>query len=96
MGLVGINGVLRQGMFAPGICTTYTVDISIDVEIDETTTLDFIGMGRPLKVFLAIVPGSDTEGTIAGIDAEISDFEPADVASVAVVLWMEIISLVCR
>ena len=68
MRLVGGNGILRQCSLAPGVGSAYAMNGGIDIEIDETATLDLVGMGSTLKVFLAVVPGTDTKGITAGIN----------------------------
>ena len=63
VGLIAIGGVLGQGALTPGIDTTHTVDIEVDIEIDKTTTLDVLGVtGSGIKVLLAIIPCTDAEG----------------------------------
>ena len=59
VGLVAIDGILRQRALAPSIDTADAVDIQIDIQINETTTLDLVGMTDTFKVFLTIVPGAD-------------------------------------
>ena len=44
VGLVTINGVLRQRALAPSIDTADAVNIQVDIQINETTTLDLVGM----------------------------------------------------
>jgi hypothetical protein len=41
------------------------VDIQVDIQIDEASTLYFMGMLCGFQVFLAIVPSTDAEGLIA-------------------------------
>lgn len=65
MGLVAVNGVLGKGALTPCVCSTYAVNIGIDIEIDETTVLDITGMMNTFKIFLTIVPCSDAEGLTA-------------------------------
>ena len=36
--------------------------IQVDVQIDETTPLNLMGMSCALKIFLAIVPGTNAKG----------------------------------
>ena len=43
---------------------TDTMDVQVDVQIDELSTLDLIGMTSTFEVFLAIIPGTDTEGLV--------------------------------
>ena len=42
--LVAINRILGQGALAPGVDTTHTVDIEINIQIDKTATLDVLRM----------------------------------------------------
>ena len=60
--LVGGNGVLRQGSLTPGVGSAYAMNGGIDIEIDESSTLDLVWMGCTLEVFLTVVPSTDTEG----------------------------------
>ena len=46
VGLVAIDGVLRQGALAPAVDTADTVDIEVDIEIDKTSTLEVLRMAR--------------------------------------------------
>ena len=62
VGLVTIDGILRQRALAPSIDTANAVDIQVDIQINETTTLDLVRMASTFKVFLAIVPSTDAEG----------------------------------
>ena len=68
MWLVGRDSVLRQRAFAPGVCTTYAMNGGIDIEIDETAARDVVRMTSNFKIFLAVVPGPDTERLIASIN----------------------------
>ena len=69
VGLIGIDGVLWKGLFAPSVGTTNAVNVEVDVQIDEAPTMYLIGMTHALKILLAVVPGSDTE-RLKAIDAE--------------------------
>ena len=44
VGIVTIDGILRQRALAPSIDTANAVDIQVDIQINETTTLDLVGM----------------------------------------------------
>jgi hypothetical protein len=44
MRLISVDGVLGQGMLAPGVGATYAVYILVDVKIDETSASDFVWM----------------------------------------------------
>ena len=75
------------------------MEVQVDVQVDETATHDFVGVGRLFQVLLAVVPGADAQ-RLAAVDAErvlpVTDREPADVAAVAVVLRMDVFGLVFR
>ena len=64
MRLIGWDGVLRQRALTPGVCTTYAMNGSIDIKIDETGTRDVVRMTSTFKVFLTVVPSPDAERTI--------------------------------
>ena len=59
---VTVNGILGKSALAPCVGTTHTVNIQVNIQIDETTTLDVIGMMSAFKIFLAVVPSTDAEG----------------------------------
>ena len=96
---VAINGILGKSALAPSVGTTHTVNIQVNIQIDETTTLDVIGMMRPFKVFLPIVPSADAE-RLETLNAEfarvVGYLKPANVASVAIILWMDVLRLILR
>ena len=58
MGLCTIDGVCGQGASAPGVCTAYAVEIEVDVEVDEVSSVYFVRM-LDVEVFLSVVPGAD-------------------------------------
>ena len=62
IGFVAVDGILRQGALAPGVYTTHSMHVEVDVEIDKTAPLDLIRMTGWFKVFLTIVPSTDAEG----------------------------------
>ena len=62
VGLIAINSILRECALAPGVDASHTVNVEIDVQIDESSTLDLVWMGCTLEVFLTVVPSTDTEG----------------------------------
>lgn len=68
IGPVGGNGVLRQGSLTPGVGSAYAMNGGIDIEIDESSTLDLVWMGSTFKVFLAVVPSTDTKRIATGIN----------------------------
>lgn len=61
MGFIAIDSVGWQGALAPCVGTTHAMHAEVDIEIDETTTGNLIGM-RCFEIFLAIVPCTDAEG----------------------------------
>ena len=94
MGLVAVNGVLGKGTLAPCVCSTYAVNIGINIQIDETAALDVVGMMSAFKVFLAIVPGTDAEGlTTMNVDGclFVGNLKEAHVTTVAIILWVDIL-----
>ena len=80
-------------MLAPCICTADSVDAKVDVQIDKASTLYFIRMTHADKILLTVVPGSDAEG-LEAFDMELANLEPTDIAAVAIVLRMDILSFV--
>lgn len=58
--LVTVDGVLGQCALAPCVGTTYAMYVCVNVQIDKVATLDIVGMAYTDKVFLTIVPGTDT------------------------------------
>ena len=61
VGLVSVDGVLWKGALPPCVDAAYTMDVEVDVQVDELATLNFVGMGCAFKVLLAIIPCSDAE-----------------------------------
>ena len=59
--LIANDGILWQSTTTPCINTTHTMNIQVDIQINEASTLYFMRMSSPLEVFLAIVPGTDAE-----------------------------------
>ena len=59
--LVSIDSVLRKCGLSPGIDATDTMDVQVDIQVDETAALDFVGMTDAFKVFFAVVPCSYAE-----------------------------------
>ena len=59
MGLCSIDGVFRQGTLAPSVGTAYSMDVEVDVEVNEMTASNVDWMTRIDQVFLAIIPGTD-------------------------------------
>ena len=96
MGLCSIDGVFGQSSFAPRVGTAYAMNVEVDVEVNKTTASNVDWMTRIDKVFLTIIPSADAKGLIS-VDVKrtaiICDIKPADVASVAIVLRMNIFSL---
>ncbi len=97
-GCIAIDGVLGEGAFTPGVGAAHAVNVEVDVQIDEFATGNFVGMTHT-EVFFAIVPGSDAKGLTAQ-DTEGGtggrELEPAHIATVAVVLRMDVFGLVFR
>ena len=44
--LAPIDGVLGQGGLPPGIDAADAMDVQVDVQVDETAALDFVGTFR--------------------------------------------------
>ena len=61
IGFVAIDRILGQGALSPGIYATNSMDIQVDIEVDEATTLNLIWMASALEIFLTIVPGTDAK-----------------------------------
>ena len=64
---VTVDGVFRQGTFAPGVGAAYAMDIEVDVEVDKISSLQFVGMLH-VKILLTIVPRTDAE-RLTSVDA---------------------------
>ena len=62
---IAIDGVLWQGTCSPGVNTTHTMNIEVDVEVDELTTFYLMRMTGTFKVFLTVVPCTDAERLFA-------------------------------
>ena len=92
MRLISVDGVLGQGMLAPGVGTTYAVYVLINIQIDETSAGDFVWMSYSQKVFLAIVPCAYAEWP-AAVNSYAAYLHPAHVAAVAVVLRVDVVGL---
>jgi hypothetical protein len=71
--LVAVDGVLRQRTLSPGIHSSHTMDVEVDVEVDELSSGEFMRMLH-IEIFLAVVPCPyaerlatvNTEGMFAG------------------------------
>ena len=103
VGLVAVDGVLGQCPLSPSVDAADTVDVEVNIQVDETATLDLVGVTRLFQVFLAIVPSTDAEGLESG-DTEgldgtggvsVREREPPHVCAAAVVLWTDIFCLKC-
>ena len=57
---VTVDGVFRQGTFAPGVGAAYAMDIEVDVEVDKIAALQLVRVFH-VQILLAIVPGADAE-----------------------------------
>ena len=95
--LVRIDSVLRKCGLSPGIDATDTMDVQVDIQIDETATLDFMGMTDAFKVFFAVVPCSYAEWLQTvnpkGLPS-VGDAEPPHVCPAAIVLWVDVFGLI--
>ena len=95
---IGVDGVLRQRALSPGVDTPYSMDVEVDVQIDKTATLDIGRMtGLGIKILLTIVPGSDAEGlTALNVKSAlvVTYLEPTDITTIAIILRMDVLSLV--
>ena len=67
MGLIAVDGVFRQGTLAPCVCTSHTVNVEVDVEVDKISSLQLVGMLH-VKILLTIVPRTDAE-RLTSVDA---------------------------
>lgn len=52
--------VLRQSAAAPGVYTAHTVNVKVDIEIDEAPARKVLRVTRCGKVLLAVVPRTNT------------------------------------
>lgn len=95
MGHVAINGILRQCTLAPCVSPSHAMDVQIDVHADKIATRHFIGVKRS-KILVAIVPDAYTERLFA-VNADgcrgRRQAEPTYVATIGVVLWMDVFCL---
>ena len=93
---VSIDSVLGKCGLSPGIDASDTMDVQVDVQIDETASLDFVGVTDAFKVLFAVVPCPYAEG-LQTIDSEgflpIGDAEPPDICPAAIVLRVHIFGL---
>ena len=60
MRLIAGDGVLGERTFAPGVGTANPMDAQVDIEVDEASALQLIGMLHR-EVFLPIIPSTDTQ-----------------------------------
>ena len=83
----------------PGIDAAYTMDVQVDVQIDKTAALDFMGMTDAFEILFAVVPCSYAE-RLQTIDSKgflpIGDGEPPDICTAAIVLRMDVFGLIFR
>ena len=93
---VSIDSVLGKCGLSPRIDASDTMDVQVDVQIDETAALDFMGMTDAFKVFFAVVPCSYAE-RLQTFDSEgflpIGDAEPPHVCTASIVLWVDVFGL---
>jgi len=97
---IGVDGVLRQRALSPGVYTPYSMDVEVDVQIDKTAALDIGRMtGLGVKILLTIVPGTDAEG-LEALNMKsalvVTYLEPTDITTIAIILRMDVLSLVFR
>ena len=86
---VPVDSVLGKSGLSPGIDAADTMDVQVDIQIDETATLYFVGMADTFKILFAIVPCPDAE-RLQTIDSKsfipIGDTEPPHISPAAIVL----------
>ena len=58
--LVAVDRVLGQGTLSPSVDAANTMNVEVDVEIDKASALNLMRMAGGLKIFLSIIPGTDT------------------------------------
>lgn len=94
---VPINSVLGKCGLSPGIDASDTMDVQVDVQIDETASQDFMGMTHAFEILFAIVPCSYAE-RLQTVDSKgippISDAEPPHVSPASIVLWVDVFGLI--
>ena len=90
--------VLRQSAAAPGVYTAHTVNVKVDVQVDEAPARKVLRVTRSGKVLFAVVPRTNTQ-RLTAVDAQFlcgrRNLKPANVAAVAVILRFQILCLVC-
>ena len=95
--LVRIDSVLRKCGLSPGIDTAHAMDVQVDVQIDETAALDFMGMTHAFEILFAIVPCSYAE-RLQAFDSKgllpIGDAEPPHIGPAAIVLRVDVFGLI--
>ena len=91
--LVSIDSVLRKCGLSPRIDTAHAMDVQVDVQIDETAALDFVGMTDAFEILFAVVPCSYAE-RLQTVDSKgllpIGDGEPPHVSPAAIVLRVDV------
>ncbi len=94
--LISVNSVLGKCGLSPGIDTADTMDVQVDVQIDETAALDFVGVTDAFEILFAVVPCPYAEG-LQTIDSEgflpIGDAEPPDIRPASIVLRVDVFGL---
>ena len=103
MRFVAVNSILGKGAFSPCVSTAHTVDVGIDVQIDEASALNLVGVLGFFQIFFPIVPGTNAERLqsfnakgFSSRRAYRCNFKPADVAAISVILWVDVLCLVFR
>ena len=94
---VSIDSVLGKCGLSPGIDASDTMDVQVDVQIDETASQDFMGMTHAFEILFAIVPCSYAE-RLQTVDYKgippISDAEPPHVSPASIVLRVDVFGLI--
>ena len=95
--LVRIDSVLRKCGLSPGIDATDTMDVQVDIQVDETAALDFVGMTDAFEILFAVVPCSYAEW-LQAIDSKgllpVGDAEPSDICTASIVLRVDVFGLI--
>ena len=93
---VPVDSVLGKSGLSPCIDAADTMDVQVDIQIDETATLYFVGMADTFKILFAIVPCPDAE-RLQTIDSKsflpIGDTEPPHISPAAIVLRVDVFGL---
>ena len=99
MCLRGVDRILGKRPLAPCVCTAHPMDTQVNIKVDETSARDVHGMQGSFKIFFAIVPGAYAQW-LTGIYTYPwslsfrAYFKPSDIASVSIVLRVDVFRLV--